>query len=891
MEENKALQINQILKKKIFYFNSFHTINDKKKYKSLNYFCPPHILNLFVNIGKKKKFNFINFITPANDNISYLSSVFIAMEMMRDNYKNILANYSQILKPGMNVELCSNGKIYKFMGESKQFKGFVRIEIIPFAGSGKGAIEKEIKDIFQFFPTKKEINKKNVGRKDWKNTSRTNLDRILGIKTFNNPVLIKNNIILLTGREKAENFFKSQYLNLLTLDKIIPKSFINENGEVEGEYEPLLLYTNKLNNIYEYFKKNENEKIIISDSVSRFSDVTLINQISQLNNSKFMLFSNEKDFELIQNLYDKKRHQVWKFEKSEISEWHDLDIEKITEVPKVTMYEAFKYDNATKIKVIFKNTVDQNIQYSDFQDDIFDNLTTNIKKLSQIKTNNSEEIKEHLSNIYILKHKLQDFIFGPNEEVLEFYNKTMKKLKDFFEYNKKFFSNEEFDFLNKIINIVNEIDINNSDLLKQRRDELKKKFMDELTTHNKLNTTVIVDSPKMLNYYKKNIKDKWNLDIEINTTQSPRKVFKYGIIPSEFSKRRIEKVVNEHRYKNINFFATSSIKEKIKEVLAVNKSRWKKFYLEPEEKVKICNIEKDQEKLFHYSEHINYTTDILKGIDEKTDLDTLFYKPFDSSRLKKESSNPDDIEARVLIFYGDTFGYFTENIEFKVINNLINNSKGTLMKTVNFKDLKIDDYLLIRDSSDRDVVEAEAKLYLKSENDYHSMRSQSKKWYEILKTCFDSNQYPNLNIDNLYDKMCEFGFSKSKYTLKNLKNNLVICPDDEKDLKILIDSLEIITNTKLVSAIDLRNVYKSARKIKILHRTAGMRMAKKIVKALSEQEVDIGREPIRVDYNKDGTISLNSSESEKPEAWIVQIQEIKKEKYMVTPSEINKVQF
>ena len=152
-----------------------------------------------------------------------------------------------------------------------------------------------------------------------------------------------------------------------------------------------------------------------------------------------------------------------RFEKSEISEWHDLDIEKITEVPRDIMYEAFEFDNATKIKVIFKNTVDQNIQYSDFQDDIFDNLTTNIKKLSQIKTNNSEEIKEHLSNIYILKHKLQDFIFGPNEEVLEFYNKTVEKLKNFIEYNKKFFSNEEFDFLNKIINIVNEIDINNSD--------------------------------------------------------------------------------------------------------------------------------------------------------------------------------------------------------------------------------------------------------------------------------------------------------------------------------------------------------------------------------------------------------------------------------------------
>ena len=32
--------------------------------------------------------------------------------------------------------------------------------------------------------------------------------------------------------------------------------------------------------------------------------------------------------------------------------------------------------------------------------------------------------------------------------------------------------------------------------------------------------------------------------------------------------------------------------------------------------------------------------------------------------------------------------------------------------------------------------------------------------------------------------MEEFGYEKSKLTLKNLKNNLVICPDDEIDLKI-----------------------------------------------------------------------------------------------------------
>ena len=891
MEIHKAFELNKIFKERIRNFNSHNTINDTK-YKKLKYFSPPHILNLFTNIAKNKNIDFINFVLPANENISLLSSVFIAMEMMKENYNNIIKNYSEILQPGINVELTQNGKIYKFMGKSEKYEKFVRIETIPYGEFGKASIEKEIKNIFQFFPTKKEINKKNVGTSDWTDTQLSNLDRILGTTTFNNPVLIKNNVILLTERAKAETFFKSQYLNCLTLDQIIKKSFINDNGEVEGEYEPLLLYTNSLNNLYEYFKKNKKEKIIISDSVSKLSDITLINQIKEINDSKFMLFSNEKDFELIQDLYNKKKHQVWKFEKKEINEWYTLDVEKISEVPKDDIYEAFKFDNATKIKVIFANTVEQNIQYTDFRDDIFDDLTLNIKKLSKINTENSEEIKEHLSNIYILKHKLQDFIFGPNEEMTKFYNKTIESLKVFFDYNKKFFSNEEFDLLNKIITIIDQIDINNPELFKSRRDELQKKFMDELSIHNKINTTIIVDSPKIINYYKKNLKEEWNLEIEINTTLSPRKVFKYGIVTSEFGKHRIAKVLSDHKYKVINFFATSTIKEKIKDVLSNNEIKWKKFYLKPEEKVKICNLEKQHEPLFYYPEHMNYTTDILKNIGEKTDWDSFFSKPFDASKLKKESSDPNDIESRVIVFYGDSYGYFTENTDFKVINSLLNilKRKEQVMKSVDFKDLKIDDYLLLRDSSDRDVIESEAKLMLKSENDYHSMKTQCKKWHEILVGCLkDNNEI--LNINNLYEKMEKFGYDKSKLTLKNLINNLVICPDDEIDLKILIKSLEEITKKKLISEVDLRNVYRSAVKIKTLHRRAGRNMSKKILLALRDQDVDVGREPVRVDYNKDGTISLNKHESESPEAWIVQIQEIKTDQYKASPSDINRLQY
>ena len=48
----------------------------------------------------------------------------------------------------------------------------------------------------------------------------------------------------------------------------------------------------------------------------------------------------------------------------------------------------------------------------------------------------------------------------------------------------------------------------------------------------------------------------------------------------------------------------------------------------------------------------------------------------------------------------------------------------------------------------------------------------------------------------------------------------------------------------------MRNVYRSAVRIKTLHRGAGRNMSKKILLAIRNQDIDIGREPVRVDYNQ-----------------------------------------
>ena len=55
-----------------------------------------------------------------------------------------------------------------------------------------------------------------------------------------------------------------------------------------------------------------------------------------------------------------------------------------------------------------------------------------------------------------------------------------------------------------------------------------------------------------------------------------------------------------------------------------------------------------------------------------------------------------------------------------------------MIREVSFKDLKVDDFLLIRDPSDRDVIESEAKLKFKDPNDYEKLKLKSRKWFNVL---------------------------------------------------------------------------------------------------------------------------------------------------------------
>ena len=165
---------------------------------------------------------------------------------------------------------------------------------------------------------------------------------------------------------------------------------------------------------------------------------------------------------------------------------------------------------------------------------------------------------------------------------------------------------------------------------------------------------------------------------------------------------------------------------------------------------------------------------------------------------------------------------------------------------------------------------------------------KSRKWFDVLINTKNKN---NLSISNIFNKMELSGYTKSRATLRNLVNNLIICPDEYIDIVILIKALEDLTNQSLLNESEIKEIHTCSQKLKSTHRNAGRLLSKKILVALKDQDVDVGREPVRIDYNKDGTISLNSQDSDKPEAWIVQVQEIEKNKFKVSQSELNNLKY
>ena len=136
------------------------------------------------------------------------------------------------------------------------------------------------------------------------------------------------------------------------------------------------------------------------------------------------------------------------------------------------------------------------------------------------------------------------------------------------------------------------------------------------------------------------------------------------------------------------------------------------------------------------------------------------------------------------------------------------------------------------------------------------------------------------NLTNLKKCLNKIGYKGSSQTIRLIASGITGCPDDIEDLKKILKACEINSPDNYKYDIDLvSKIYSYNRLYKNLRIQAGRNITPKIYNALrANPDISFDGDPLRVDYNNDGSISLGLDTSEKPEAWIVQVQKTYGEK-------------
>ena len=138
----------------------------------------------------------------------------------------------------------------------------------------------------------------------------------------------------------------------------------------------------------------------------------------------------------------------------------------------------------------------------------------------------------------------------------------------------------------------------------------------------------------------------------------------------------------------------------------------------------------------------------------------------------------------------------------------------------------------------------------------------------------------SVDLTNFKKCLNRTGYKGSSQTIRLIASGITGCPDDIEDLKKMLKACEFGKPDTYKYDINLVNkIFSFNRKYKNLRIQAGRNITPKIYDALrANPNISFDGDPLRVDYNNDGSISLGVDISEKPEAWIVQVQQTYGEK-------------
>jgi hypothetical protein len=885
---------------KELYFNKKNTT---QKIDSIFYF----INQIFSKLDKD-----LIIVFPSKKELSYLSAILCALNDYKKKFENILENFEKNLIPNCFVSYVSddeeNGKLYKYKGKSN-YPDLIELETIPFGSNKASTISQKI-NLFQLCPLGelKNLNKFNIGKgkKFPPLNSDILLDQLLNIKSLGNPFFSRNKIISLTQiNYDYEEFLKSkiitskkinnkvyQNIELLTYGridqegKVETKLFKNDNNKtpLNEKIEPLLLATSNINFLYNYLNQRKEDSIIFSDTIKKLQDnLTVFKQIKHLEfNHKFIIFAEEYEYETISAFSKANEIDVWKFEKSEI--------ENLIEPFSINFETNIATDRfATSCNIY----LEKKINYIDVGDDIFNNLDNLFNKFrSQISKEDEETkeiIKDILKPLQNLNYKLRDHIFGFPQKLIEESENNLNSTRQNFKSRE---------------NILPEVFIDNFNLLMSEFATLLEKkdiiFVNRINEFFKIinedsnaliKSATLTYNPERKIYYQKNIEEKTNFkNCNIISSINSKRYFEKLIVPSEIISSSIEKLILSNQYKNICFLGGKKLQNRINEIEDNIFYRWSSFNLTKEKKCKILNMKDEYKNLLQTSEENRFFN--KNKIVTNFNIENFLSSGDPIIKTELDENEDNNIDVTPVIFYGDAFSLVSDEFSIEVFNEYFedlhsDNDPKVIRK--NITQLETGDIIFIRGSSDKELVTAETINLIGNENSYNLLRNEANEWYKIISKCFDIQK----DLKAFRNFINKINKNISKEVIKSAWNNSVTCPQQSETLVSILKACELKDINKYKFNIDEANkIFELANKLKTLRQQAGRNITTKIIEALKDKEkIEYDGNPIRLDYTNDGKLLLGNNLNSIPEAWIVTVQKIYKDKKKSKQSQSNKVLF
>ena len=854
------LKEEDLLLKKIFGDN-----NDKY----LNIFL---LINRIINNLKEDTI----IVAPNKKELAYISSIYSSLSFFYKNYQAQHKNFEKWLKPGQNVRLVASGihtgTVFKYQGKEGDK---IIIETIPkkITKTSPTKITTRFETILQFAPTNAIRNMNN--RKDIGIIPKPlipTIDKLLNIKSFKNPILYENKVLLLNNSvEKFEDFFDKETLTKndkeYKINELITFGKINVDGCVDGaeaideekKLEKNIIATSNIDRIYEYLSKNMHQKIIIGSEIKRISSESNFIQYKQIKNlknkSNFIIFADDNDFEDIKEFKRKTHVNVFKLFDEHLKDFFTKEDNK----KNIFQVDTKIYkDIETKIS---KKIISINVGNETFEeiDQCFENINSSLFQLDEITF---EDAKELLNSINNLRFKLRDHIFGFTEELSIFLKESLKVFWVELKSRQSQFNEKIYNNFSSILQLLDSLPKDGLNIFDVRL----KEFHEILKINDPINTIIYSYNLERKKYYEENINKKFNLKFKAIESKKGNRKYENIIIPSEIVGRDIIKLINNSNYKNLFFLGSKNLMKKINTIKTDQINQWEKLIIEQSKKIEILKVD---------SSFRNFLPN------------PNFIKKITTKETQNDSLDDKNILTTPVKLYGDRGVYFSENFNTEILNPILDPSSFSSNKiNKNVEDIIEGDILLLRDSSDKDILNKEALNIYKTKKlniNYDDFKNIALGLQGEIRKSFGvsnyHNDYVSIDLINLRKCLKIAGYTSSNQTIRLIANGITGCPNDINDLNKFIKACEINNSNYKYNEDLVNKIFRFNREYKNILIEAGRSIRPKILNALrSNPEISFDGEPLRVDYNTDGSISLGEDKSDKPEGWIVQVQKVYKSK-------------